>query len=69
VLRDAGIEAVGGERLGAPHETKVTLLDDEVEVAALPADGAAAIRHADARRSAHFEAYGAAVAAAGVADF
>jgi tetraacyldisaccharide-1-P 4'-kinase len=68
VLRDAGIEAVGGEGVRALHETKVTLLDDEMQVAALAADRAVALLDADARRGEDFEAYGAAVAAAGVGD-
>jgi hypothetical protein len=68
VLRDAGIEAVGGDCVGALQQAETALLDDEVQVAGLAADRAVALLDADARRGEDFEAYGAAVAAAGVGD-
>ena len=69
MLGNPGIEPVGSEPPVAFQQREMRLIDDQVQEAAHEADRAVAVLDRDARRRAHLEADGAAVAAALVRDF
>ena len=66
MLRGAGVEAVQSEHFCSRQQPKAGLFHDQVQIAGLAADGAVAVDDRQDRRGEHFEAHGAAVAAAAV---
>ena len=66
MLGGTGVPAIGTERSGALQQPEMRLIDDQMQVAALAADGTGAVFDRDGGRGQDFEAHGAAVAAAAV---
>src|SRR5260221_5032601 len=62
VLRDTGVEGVGGQIAAAGDEHKLVRRNDQMQEAKLAADRAVAVRHFEPRGRRHFEADSSAVA-------